>query len=138
MPDADTLTLRLLIVEDEALVAMLIEDALALHGHTIVGIADTTSEAIALAERERPDMALCDVKLMAGDDGVSVAQALAERGIACLFLSGNCPTRSNHDLILGCLAKPFHTASIGLAVRSAYEVVNGRLPGDLPPGMSLY
>ena len=58
-------------------------------------------------------MALCDVKLALGDNGITVAEALAARGIPSIFLSGNCPGGSSHPLIIGCIAKPFHNAALG-------------------------
>lgn len=133
-----TLVLKLLVVEDEAMTAMLIEDALHLHGHVVIGIAETASEAISIADRERPDIALCDVRLRDGENGVSVAHALADSGVVCLYLSAHCPAQSSHELIIGCLAKPFHTASIGLAVRCAHDIAQGLSPGQIPPGMFLF
>jgi DNA-binding response OmpR family regulator len=130
--------LKILIVEDEALVAMLVEDALTLHGHRVVGIADTQAAALALADADRPDIALCDVRLAQGDSGTSVARALAERGVPCLFLSGNCPAAADHPLIIGCVAKPFHTASLGLAVAAAYDRAQGGTPGRVPPELQFY
>lgn len=130
--------LKILIVEDEALVAMLVEDALTLHGHTVIGIADTLQTALALIEGDRPDMALCDVKLALGDSGITVAQQLAARGIPGIFLSGNCPDAADHPLIVGCIAKPFHTARIGDAVNAAYAITQGHTPERLPSMLTLY
>lgn len=130
--------LNILIVEDEALVAMLIEDALTLHGHRVVGIADTLAAAMALAEGDRPDLALCDVRLAHGDSGVAIAQALAARDIPCVFLSGNCPDAVSDPRIIGCVAKPFHTAGLGMAVDAAYRVARGDTPERLPPELVLY
>ncbi|MEP9401343.1 response regulator [Sphingomonas silueang] len=130
--------LRILVVEDEALVAMLIEDALLLHDHSVVGIVDTQAEALALATRERPDMALCDVRLATGDCGRAVAVALAEMGVPCLFLSGNCPDRADHPRILGCIAKPFPTAGLGHAVAAAHAHAQGRQPERVPPELHFY
>lgn len=130
--------LDLLIIEDEALVAMLVEDALTLHGHRVIGIADTVDEAVRLSERERPDLALCDVKLADGDSGLIAARHLADRGIPCVFLSGNCPERDDHPLIIGCIAKPFRAGSLGAAVRAAYQVARGERPGDPPATLTFY
>lgn len=135
---ADAPTLKLLVVEDEALVAMLIEDALTLHGHSVIGIADTLADALALADAETPDMALCDVKLALGDDGIAVAEALAARGIPCIFLSGNCPPSASNKLIIGCIAKPFHNASLGDAVNAAYGCAKGTAPASMPSILNLY
>ncbi|WP_203310996.1 MULTISPECIES: response regulator [Sphingomonas] len=130
--------LKLLVVEDEAMVAMLVEDALTLHGHAVVGVADTLAMAIEIADRENPDLALCDVKLALGDDGVAVAHALAERGIPSIFLSGTCPEAESHALIIGCVAKPFHNASLGDAVNAAYAITRGETPARLPAMLTLY
>ncbi|WP_347091078.1 response regulator [Sphingomonas parapaucimobilis] len=130
--------LNLLIIEDEALVAMLVEDALTLHGHRVIGIADTVAAAMALVDRERPDLALCDVKLADGDSGLTAAQLLAERGIPCIFLSGNCPERGGHSLVIGCIAKPFRAGSLGAAVRAAHVVAQGGRPSDPPAALRFY
>jgi len=131
-------SLKILVVEDEALVAMLIEDAVRLHGHRVVGVADTAAAAYEIVARDRPDIALCDVRLADGDSGLSIASTLAEGGIACLFLSGNCPGTSAHPLIVGCLPKPFHTASIGAAILAAHALALGQPVTQPPPGMLIY
>lgn len=130
--------LRILLVEDEALVAMLVEDALILHGHVVTGIADTQADALALADSDRPDLALCDVRLSQGDCGRGVAMALAARGVPCLFLSGNCPDSADHPLILGCVAKPFHTAALGRAIDAALARLRGNEADAAPTGLRFY
>lgn len=131
-------SLRIMLVEDEALVAMLVEDALTLHGHVVTGVADTQASALALAEADRPDLALCDVRLAHGDSGRTVAVALAARGIPCLFLSGNCPDDADHPLILGCVAKPFYTAGLGYAIAAAMARVHGEPPERVPHELRFY
>ncbi|PXA98527.1 response regulator [Nostoc sp. 3335mG] len=131
-------SLRILLVEDEALVAMLVEDALTLHGHVVTGVADTAAGALALADADRPDLALCDVRLAQGDNGHDVATALGERGIPSLFLSGNCPDRVQHPLILGCVAKPFYTAGLGYAIAAAMARLRGDLPEHVPHELRFY
>lgn len=138
MIDLDRTALKLLIVEDEALVAMLVEDALTLHGHHVVGVVDTLAAALEVADRERPDMALCDVKLAMGDNGIAVAEAMAARGIPSIFLSGNCPAASTHPLILGCIAKPFHNATLGDAVNASFAILHGQTPARIPAMLTLY
>lgn len=139
MPDTPTpRSLKLLVVEDEALVAMLVEDALTLHGHRVVGIADTLAGVLAIVDNEPPDMALCDVKLALGDNGVAVAETLAARGIPSIFLSGNCPEAASHPLIIGCIAKPFHNAALGDAVNAAFAITCGEQPLRMPSMLTLY
>ena len=79
--------LRILIVEDEMLVAMNIEDMLLELGHEVAGIASRLDPALALARDGAFDVAMLDVNL-AGDRSFPVADLLAERGIPFLFATG--------------------------------------------------
>jgi CheY-like chemotaxis protein len=78
---------RILIVEDEALVAMLVEDALLEVGCRIVGPAATVAEALALLEREMPEAAVLDLNL-SGETSAPVADALVRQGVPFLVASG--------------------------------------------------
>ena len=78
---------RLLVVEDEALIAMLVEALLQEHGHTIVGPAARVAAALKLAESETLDAAVLDVNL-AGEPVFPVADVLARRGVPIVFLTG--------------------------------------------------
>ena len=69
---------RVLIVEDEALVAMNIESALAEAGFDVLGTVDTEADAVAAAERMRPDVILIDITLRDGD-GISAAKTIQEK-----------------------------------------------------------
>ena len=79
--------LRILIVEDEMLVAMNIEDMLLDLGHEIAGMAARLDAALALASDTQIDLALLDVNL-AGDQSFPVADLLATRGVPFLFATG--------------------------------------------------
>jgi CheY-like chemotaxis protein len=79
---------RVLIVEDEALVAMLLETILEDMGHVPVGPAATVEEALSLIASDAPlHAALLDINL-AGQEVFPVAAALAERGVPFVFSSG--------------------------------------------------
>ncbi|MBU9697309.1 response regulator [Rhodobacteraceae bacterium HSP-20] len=67
---------RILIVEDEFLIAMCIEDELREAGHEVVGIAARYETAVAMARAERPDLAIVDVRLASVRDGIDVALTL--------------------------------------------------------------
>ena len=80
---------NILVVEDEALIAMdlqmLLEDA----GYRVIGPANSTAAALALLERdEKPDIALLDVNL-GRSDVFGVANALANRNTDFIFLTGH-------------------------------------------------
>jgi DNA-binding response OmpR family regulator len=78
---------RILIVEDEMLVAMLIEDAVTDLGHEVVGPAMRLETALEAAEKEAFDFAILDINL-AGKTSFPVADCLVERGIPFMFASG--------------------------------------------------
>ena len=131
-------SLRILVVEDEALVAMLIEDALTLYEHQVVGVAENVAAAMMIATREPIDLALCDIRLADGDRGVEVAARLGAVGIPSLYLSGNCPPITDNPMVVGYMAKPFPTAALGRAVIAAHAVAHGCQPQAMPTGMQLY
>ncbi len=80
---------RVLLVEDEALVAMLVEDMLADEGCTVAASATRLTEAMALAKDTAVefDIAILDVNL-AGEPVFAVAEALAARGVPFAFATG--------------------------------------------------
>lgn len=130
--------LRILVVEDEALLAMNIEGALTDARHEVVGIADDFDSALARAAERVPDLALLDIHLLSGSSGLDVAAAFRTRGIPCLFVTGNCSTDPAPELALGCLHKPFDDRILVNAVTAVEAVLDGKTPRDLPSGMHLY
>jgi CheY-like chemotaxis protein len=108
--------LRILIVEDEMLVAMNIEDMLLELGHEVAGIASRLSPALALAGEAELDGAVLDVNL-AGERSFPVADLLAERGIPFLFATGyglqGIDERYRNRPVL---QKPFRAADLGRAL----------------------
>ena len=137
-PPACSHPLRILIVEDEALVALEIEEALSAAGHEVAGHADDLAGAVALGRRTRPDLALVDINLANRCSGLDVAAELMRCGIPCLFVTGNCPTHQGEGLALGCLHKPFNDRILLGAVAAAGAVSRGEEPPRLPRGMHLY
>jgi len=81
------MTRRILVVEDEALIAMLVEALLADRGHAVVGPASRVAAALTLAEGETLDAAVLDVNL-AGETVFPVAEVLTRRGVPVVFLTG--------------------------------------------------
>jgi two-component sensor histidine kinase/response regulator RpfG family c-di-GMP phosphodiesterase len=78
---------RVLLVEDEALVAMMIQDSLAEFGFQVVGPLSTASEALAAARESHFDAAVLDINL--GDGLVyTVAEILGVRGVPFVFVTG--------------------------------------------------
>lgn len=87
MPNEGLRGLRVLIVEDEMMVSMLLEDMLADLGCTPVGPATRIEPALALAGGDTFDLAILDVNLN-GNETFVIADALAARAIPFVFASG--------------------------------------------------
>ncbi len=121
-------SLRLIVVEDEPAVAQIIKDAVEDLGHMVCGVARTEQEAVDLADRERPELALMDVRLAAGGDGIVAARKLAAGfGIRSIFLSGYADHATMRRLTetypLGVVHKPFSMAQL----KSALDLAGRRL-----------
>ena len=80
--------LRIMIVEDEQLIALDLQDILESAGHTVVGHATTMRSAVKLAGKSKPDVALMDMELKDGSNGMDAAQAISDKfGVPELFLT---------------------------------------------------
>jgi len=78
---------KILVVEDDALIAMELGERLADLGHAVLGPAHTIAEAEALITRERPDAALLDANL-AGQSSVGLGMVLLGQGVPVAFCTG--------------------------------------------------
>jgi YesN/AraC family two-component response regulator len=84
---------RILIVEDEGIIAAQMQRWLKWQGHTVVGQAATGVEAIAQALRLQPELVLMDIQLRDKVTGIEAAAALrAQADMAIIYLSGNTDT----------------------------------------------
>lgn len=109
---------RLLVVEDEALVAMLIEDVLADAGFEVVGPFGQAAKALSSLADETVDAAILDVNLGGGERSYSVASELSERGVPYIFLTGH--GRAGIDLRYAdvpVLQKPFDPQTLRRLVK---------------------
>ena len=79
--------LRVLVVEDENMIALLLEDMLVELGHTVVGPVARLDKALEMAQREAFDVAILDVNINGGEV-YPIAEALAARGIPFVFSTG--------------------------------------------------
>ncbi|KQN26191.1 response regulator [Sphingomonas sp. Leaf33] len=128
---------RILVVEDEPLVAFDTEHFLGSEGFEIVGTFDTVADARAMIESgEDIHLVLVDVNLSDGS-GVSVAQAAADRDIRVVFVTGNCPGEAR-ALAVGCLAKPYAQRDLLSAIHALETVMDGKTPKRLPSSFSLF
>ena len=87
MSDGDLNGLRILVVEDEAAISLLLEDMLLDFGCEVIGPAARLSAALEAVSREQVDLAILDVNV-AGEPIYPVAEALAKRSIPFVFSTG--------------------------------------------------
>lgn len=105
-------------VEDEAMVAILIEDLLADLGCVVAGSAATAAEAMSLVRAGQFDAALLDVNLGEGETSFDVADTLRRDGRPFAFLTGYGPAGVRPDLRdVPILAKPVDASELGRFLR---------------------
>jgi CheY-like chemotaxis protein len=79
---------RVMIIEDEAIIAMHLETLVEDLGHTIFGIASTHSEALALMQNDQPDLILADIRLADGSSGIdAVKDILEQHDLPVIFIT---------------------------------------------------
>lgn len=128
---------RLLLVEDEPLVAFDAEHLLIEEDYEVVATVDRVAQAVAIIGREDEiDLVLVDVELTDGS-GVDVARAAVARGIPVLFVTANCPAEAQ-ALAAGCLTKPFAQRDLLAAIRAVEATLEGATPRRLPSGLRLF
>jgi len=122
---------KILVVEDEKVVAADIEESLRKLGYTVIGAAASGVGAIRKAVETAPDLVLMDIKLKGGMDGVDAAGELHSRlGIPVVFLTayadGEILERAKRSSPSGYVLKPFDER----ALRSAVEIALHRFPQE--------
>jgi CheY-like chemotaxis protein len=111
--------MRVFVVEDESLLALLLEDMLAELGCAVIGSASTVTEAIDGVGRAAFDVAILDIKL-GSEKSFPVAEVLAARGVPFVFATGygdgQVDDRWRDRLVL---QKPFAQDQLAEALRRA-------------------
>jgi two-component system, response regulator PdtaR len=139
-PDWSYHVMRILIVEDEPIIALNTEADLETAGHTVVGLAVTSDEAITLADRCRPDLVLMDIRLAKGN-GVEAAEAIHNRwAIPSLFATSYVEhSGATCRAALGCLRKPYNQQSLVQSIQIVEQSMNGLQPTlSSPRNLELY
>lgn len=112
---------RILVVEDESLVTMLLQDTLAGIGCEIVGLASRFEDAIAKAESLSFDVAILDVNLD-GRQTIPIARALSDRGVAFIWATGYGGDSLPDELRkVPVLQKPFQQRDLERALKAALK-----------------
>lgn len=121
--DNDNSRLRVLIVEDDFLVAMTIEQAVRNAGMDVVGIAPTRARALAMGTELKPDFATMDINLRGDQAGTDIAREFRSRlGIRSLFITAYAGDREKTRAAepadpLGWIDKPFTTDALVARLR---------------------
>lgn len=108
----------ILVVEDESVVARMLDDLLSDRGVHVVGPAGTLASALALADSESFDCALLDVNLN-GERSLPVAQVLQRRGIPYVLATGYIAAECNDYPAALVLQKPYLPAQLMSALNTA-------------------
>ena len=111
--------LRILVIEDNAIIAMLLETTLADMGHEVCAIEATEAGAVAAAERLRPDLLVVDAGLREGN-GISAVERILRGGfVPHVFVSGHDlrPEMLNSRAVR--LSKPYDARDLYAAIQTA-------------------
>ena len=128
---------RILIVEDEPLIAFDNEVMLADLGYEVVATLDSFAQAIELLDKEDVDLVLTDLRLTGKRSGLDLAREAKERSIPVLFSTGFDLPPEARTVAVGCLKKPYTERQL----RQALDVIDRMLGGETvkpPKGLELF
>lgn len=134
------MTARILIIEDEALVAMELRFVLEDLGYEIAGTAADARTALGMVHDTEVDLALVDIHLSDGATGVELGRELAQRmGVTVLYMTANPGmVRDGVAGTIGVLSKPSDEHAVQTAVDYALRRREGRPVEYAPPGLQLF
>ena len=119
----------ILIVDDDATLAMELEEYLPTIGYQVMGVASSGSEAIKLARKFKPNLILMDIKMPGKLNGIQAAGIIkSELSISIIFISGHADEKllEQAKLVepLGYIHKPFSEEQIAAALKIACYQIN--------------
>ena len=124
-PESAKRARKILIVEDEALVALGVSGVVEDMGHYVCGVASSVAEALELSRAHDPDLVLMDVNLQEGGNGIDAAHQLRafERPPLVLFVTSYVDSdtrrRMEEAAPVGIVQKPFQEAHLQRTVEQA-------------------
>jgi len=138
---------KLLIVEDEPIVAMDLQQEVEQLGYEVIGLAESADEALLAVEETRPDLAFMDVRIVGSMDGIQTARLLRDAyEIPVIFLTSYSDdetiARAAREMPYGYLTKPFqsrelkatlqvalHKAKVDAGLRAAHRKISATFHG---------
>ena len=129
--------MKIMIVEDEALLALELELEVESAGHVVVGTAASLKAAFDIIDTSVPEFAFVDVHLSDGPSGIDIGRRLADRKIPFVFVTGNV-RRIPDDFVgaLGAIEKPYTMNGLQNALTYIAATVAG-LEAAAPSGLIL-
>jgi DNA-binding response OmpR family regulator len=135
--------MKILVVEDDVMLADFLEEVLQDIGHNVCAIATRVDEAVRLVREHRPDVALLDMQLPDGEYGTEIADRLAATddldGLGILYVSGEAE-RVHRQAHFGhaCLNKPYTMDTLATALKIVRQVATGTpWEGSVPRGIEM-
>lgn len=130
--------MNLLVVEDEAILAMTLCDHLEAEGYTVVGIANNGPKAIDLFKTNEVDLLLCDINIKGGFDGIETARRInALRPVPVIYLTAysdsETVTRAKQTYPAAYLTKPYNIMNLRLAIEMALNNLHRAAKSATPP-----
>lgn len=102
---------KILIVEDESIIALDLQYGLKDLGYKVIGTTDNGQDAIDMAAEHLPDVVLMDIKLKGNMSGIEASEIISELGIAVVYLTANNDAetfnKSNIKGSYGFVSKPY-------------------------------
>lgn len=134
------MTARILIIEDEALVAMELRFVLEDLGHEVIAMAADARTARKAVDAAEVDLALVDIHLSDGPTGIELGRELAQdQGVTVLYMTAN-PGMLGEGVAgtIGVLSKPTDERAVQTAVDYALRRRNGQPVEYAPPELRLF
>jgi CheY-like chemotaxis protein len=115
-------SLRILLIEDDAMLGMLLTGMLEAFGHSVCAVAVTEQDAVAAADLHHPDLILADVSLAQGSGIKALVRILDVRPAPHIYMSGNAAKLGALGPAAVVLEKPFAEPDVRRAITRALEL----------------
>ena len=110
---------RILIAEDDALIAMILEELLDAMGHEVCAVVSDQAEVVAAAAQHAPDMMIVDERLREGSGFAAVVEVLKTGFVPHIFATGDCYRVLAHTPDAIVLQKPYTAQALSCAIERA-------------------
>jgi CheY-like chemotaxis protein len=117
---------RILVVEDERIIAAVIEQVLVFLGYDVAGIVDCAARAVESVAQQQPDVVLMDIRLRGEQDGIEAAVEIQERfGVPVVYLTAYADKAMKQRATVtgpcGYVIKPFSQEELRVAIEAALQ-----------------